>query len=327
MVKNLLFLIFLLSFCIYGEENNYPYLIISNGKIKVKIYLPDKNRGYCRNARFDWSGVVGKVEFKNHKIFGEWITPYNPESINGGTGTVEEFGMGTDGMSAPVGFYEAKEGEGFIKIGVGVLKKEGEKYFFGRNYRFIKYGNWKIRKGKNFVEFRQRLKYGKYGYFYTKKIVIPPGKEEFYIYHKLKNTGLLPINQTVYCHNFTIIDDVPVGPSYSLKLFFHPKAKRDLRGIVEIEGNKITFKKSFKKAIFTELEGYKGLVKENHFIIFNRKTKAGMEVKGTLPLYRFHFFAVPGSICPEPFVKIIIKPGEEISWKNTYKFFTENGNE
>jgi len=304
-----------------GEK--YPFFTISNNKISVKVYIPDRENGFYRGCRFDWSGIVGKVKYGKHTFFGKWLTPYNPENPNGAMSTAEEYGMGAFEMPSPLGFYEAKEGEGFIKIGVGVLKKEGKKYFFGKDYKFLKYGNWNVRKGIDFVEFRQKLSYGKYGYEYTKKIQIVGEKSEFYIWHKLKNTGLLPIIQTVYCHNFTIIDDIPIGPSYTVNFSFPIKAKSSLRDVAEVEKNKIVFLKSMvgEKALFTEIEGNKGRVKENYFIVFNKKAGVGVEVKGSLPLYQFNFYAVSTAVCPEPYVKIHINSGEEISWKNTYKFF------
>ena len=34
-----------------------PQAEITNGQIRVKLYLPDARNGYYRATRFDWSGV------------------------------------------------------------------------------------------------------------------------------------------------------------------------------------------------------------------------------------------------------------------------------
>src|SRR5262245_8293430 len=41
-----------------------PQAEISNGVLKAQFYLPDAQKGFYRGTRFDWSGVIGSLEFK-----------------------------------------------------------------------------------------------------------------------------------------------------------------------------------------------------------------------------------------------------------------------
>lgn len=191
-----------------NETEIYPNVILTNGTLRVKVYLPDSEHGFYRSSRFDWSGMVSHVEYKGHKFFAPWCLPHNPDNAECGIGTAEEFGMGIEKMPVPLGYEEADESGGFIKIGVGVLRKEPGVYSFGKKYGFLEHGKWKIKRGEDFVEFSQNLRFGRYGYEYTKKILLPDKKAEFYVSHRLKNTGHMPIDQTVYCHNFIVIDKV-----------------------------------------------------------------------------------------------------------------------
>ena len=76
--------------------------------------------------------------------------------------SAEEYGRGISGMPGSLGFLEAKEGEPFIKIGVGVLKKEGRKYFFEKNINSQK-GTW-------FYWIPPEIKLQEYRYEYKKEL-------------------------------------------------------------------------------------------------------------------------------------------------------------
>src|SRR5262249_27739389 len=50
-----------------------PTAEISNGEIRVKLYLPDAKEGFYRSTRFDWSGVIASLEYKGHNFYGPWF--------------------------------------------------------------------------------------------------------------------------------------------------------------------------------------------------------------------------------------------------------------
>ena len=39
-----------------------PEAEITNGTLRVRVYLPDATTGFYRGTRFDWSGVIGDLE-------------------------------------------------------------------------------------------------------------------------------------------------------------------------------------------------------------------------------------------------------------------------
>ena len=55
------------------------------------VLLPDAKNGYYRGTRFDWSGVIGCLEYKSHTYFGVWFPRYDPYLHDAITGPVEEF--------------------------------------------------------------------------------------------------------------------------------------------------------------------------------------------------------------------------------------------
>src|SRR5450432_3389805 len=98
---------------------DFPRAEISNGSVRAKLYLPDPDNGYYRATRFDWSGVIASLEYKGHNYFGVWFPRYDPKINDAITGPVEEYRTGESAL----GYENAKTGETFIRIGVGVLRK------------------------------------------------------------------------------------------------------------------------------------------------------------------------------------------------------------
>src|SRR2546423_4787032 len=180
-----------------------PEATISNKQIRVKMYLPDPVNGFYKGARFDWSGILNSVEFAGHAFYGQWFSTIDPTvrdvsykdddvlvSVNtSAMGPAEEF-------QTPLGYDAAKEGDRFVKIGVGVLKKRDDtRYAFANVYDIIDHGKWSVNQAANSIEFTQELsdKATGYAYLYKNTIRLLDDKPEMAIEHSLKNTGTHPI--------------------------------------------------------------------------------------------------------------------------------------
>src|SRR5690242_15770460 len=151
-----------------GPESNPPQTEISNREIHAKLYLPDAQRGYYRGSRFDWSGVVASLEYKGHNYFGVWFPHYDPRLHDAITGPVEEFRSEDGGL----GYAEAKAGGTFVKIGVGVLRKQDDsEYKFVIPYEIVDGGKWTVKRRSDRVDFTQKLAdQTGYGYAYHKTV-------------------------------------------------------------------------------------------------------------------------------------------------------------
>jgi hypothetical protein len=55
-----------------ARAEDYPHVYLKNEKLRVKVYLPDAQKGFYRGTRFDRAGVLGEVEFAGHKVFRLW---------------------------------------------------------------------------------------------------------------------------------------------------------------------------------------------------------------------------------------------------------------
>src|SRR5438445_13255969 len=54
-----------------------PEMEIGNGAIQMRLYLPDTQAGFYRGTRFDWSGVIGSLEYAGHNYYARWFQRMN----------------------------------------------------------------------------------------------------------------------------------------------------------------------------------------------------------------------------------------------------------
>ena len=320
-MKNPLFIILYLSLLILGMnfEEGPPKTTISNGLVTAKIYLPDSVNGYYRGTRFDWGGVVYDLEYNGHHYFGKWFDKYEPTLHDAIMGPVDSFN--------PIGYDEANVGEGFLRIGVGVLEKPDEaRYAFSTPYKLLNGGKWKVKRKSSSITFTHELDNTRHRYVYTKILHLPKGKGELVLEHTLKNTGPTIIETEVYNHNFFVIDQQPTGPDFIVKFPFVPggdyKGKTDAAAI---EGRNIIYKRALSKGEFfalSPLTGYGTSSDDSDLRIENIKTGAGVRIVGDKPIVKFVYWSAAATLCPEPYIKVKVNPGEEMSWTIRYEFYS-----
>ena len=324
-----LFSFIFVLFVVFACSNNKvetsvpPSKELTNGIVTAKLYLPDAQNGYYRSTRFDWSGIIYSLEYEGHSYIGQWFENYDPYVHESITGPVEEFGT--------IGYDSAKIGEGFLKIGVGILKKgDEERYHFSNPYEIINSGEWKVKSGKREIEFTHNLesKIG-YSYNYTKTIEITENKPEIVIKHSLKNTGNKIIDTNVYDHNFFIIDEELAGPEITLEFNFNIEGEgRGVGELFEIQENRIVYLKDLpvidgKRTVGSmAVTGFSSSADDYNIKIENQKTKTGVHIKGDQPITQIRFWTSTTTYCPEPFIKIYVEPNNEITWEYKYELYT-----
>jgi hypothetical protein len=298
---------------------------LSHDQLTLSVALPGA-AGTYRGTRFSWAGNIAEVTWGERHLFGPWQPgPLAPDVHDNVSGTAGEFGMGiADNVPPPLGFNEAAPGDGFVKIGVGVLRRPDDKpYAFAGNYEWVEAPAWEVDGGRRCVRMRQRLAFNGYGYDYTHTIELVPGVPTFVTRHRLTNTGGKPIRQAHYSHNFMILDRQPVGPDYEVLFPFSPGPAFKEDSDAVLQGNRLGFRRPLKKAVFAMLTGFAGGFADNRFTIRNRRTGLAVNVIGDRPILRYHCFAAPGAVCPEPFVETNAAPGETITWEHRYELTQE----
>jgi hypothetical protein len=336
MLHKLLVLSCLLPLAGLLRAAEFPSIEISNGEIRAKVYLPDAKTGFYRATRFDWSGAIGSLEYKGHNYYGPWFSQVDSNvhdfvfegsrviasPCSGDSGPVEEFQ--TNGTA--LGWDEAAPGGTFIKIGVGVLRKDAQPYDFVKLYPIVSTGKWSVYKRPDSVEFTQNLSdpASGYAYVYQKTVRLAAGKPEMVLEHSLRNTGRRAIRSTVYNHNFLVLDNQPPGPDFEITVPYQIQAgAKARRGLVEARGNRIVYLKTIEGREIAALSagGFSASPADNDIRIENRKVGAGIRIIGDRPLFRAALWSIKTVLAMEPTIQMNIDPGSEFHWKVSYEYY------
>ncbi len=297
---------------------DFPSAVISNGSVTARLMLPDSQNGSYRGTRFDWSGIIASLTYKDHQFVGQWYPKHDPKTHDAVTGPAEEF-LSND---AGLGYADAKPGEVFVRIGVGAVRKPDEKaYRRFETYEIVDPGARTLRKGKNWIEFGHKLHAAGYGYDYRKTIRIE--KDGFTIEHVLKNTGEKPIDTLVYNHNFFVIDHEVVGPDMEIRFPWTPKPDKPFANGGEIQGDAVRYTRELqpRESVAADLSGFGAY----DIRIENRKALAGVRITGDQPLAKLYFWSIRTVACPEPYVHIEVAPNRVQKWQIRYDLYTLKG--
>lgn len=314
-----------------------PQTLISNNELRVKLYLPDAQTGFYRGTRFDWSGVIGSLEFAGHEFYPMWYQRMDPKvhdfiydgnDIAAGpctavTGPVEEFS--TNGKA--LGFDEAKPGGTFIKIGIGVLRRPDDKPYDAYHlYEIVDGGRWSVEKKETEVIFTQTVTdpSSGYGYEYRKTVSLAKDQPRLVIDHSLRNIGKRPLATSVYNHNFAYLDRQPPGPDFTLTMPFPFQTTPALDpALAAVEGNRLVFKKALagEERIYFTAQGFGNEAKDYDFRLENRKAGVGVRFTADRPLSKLAFWCIRAPLCLEPFISMDIQPGSEFTWRIQYDHY------
>lgn len=296
----------------------YPKLTLDNGEIRVSVFVPDSVHGYYRGARFDWSGIIECVDTGNHRFYAPVHANHDPLRHDCVSGPAEEFAM-----VDPMGFDEAGAGESFVKIGVGLLRKgDDSEYRFNGDYEIVRAGDWDIEHGRDHVDFSQHF-VGERGwaYRYLKTIRLVPAVPELIIAHRLENTGAKEIDIDHYNHNFTLIDGLPYGPDYRVELPFTTTIPIRINDLAWFRDNAVEVPEPLcENSLWIPLYEGLGRADYNRAIIRHLPSGAAVEFTGDVPVTRMVFWAIERAACPEPFIRLRLKPGQAKEWSSRYRF-------
>ncbi len=300
------------------QKDEIPQADISNGLIKARLYIPDTENGYYRGTRFDWSGVIASLEYSGHSYFGQWFEKYSPTIHDAIMGPVDDF--------TPVGYNEAKPGETFLKIGIGMISKPDEKqYTFSKTYQIVNSGKREVKIKPDQVQFIHVLKDDNYFYEYEKTVKLVKDKPVMVLTHKFRNKGEKTIETLVYNHNFFVINNQPVGPGYTAEFPFKLSGVfRDGADIAEIQNNRLILRRDLAKGETIYCGGLLGFGQSEmdyNIKIENHTTGAGVRITCDRPLSKMVFWSCPTTFCPEPYILIKAEPGKEFTWNIYYEFY------
>jgi hypothetical protein len=288
--------------------------ILKNKHLEIHIDLPLENYNF---SRFDWTGKIVNLKFQN-RLLSSVENPYGENEHNLGKGLYNEFGI-----DYALGFDDAPIGGWFHKIGVGLLKKEDNKYHISKTYK-IKPAEFKITAQANalFIHCTSEIING-YGYVLKKEIVLK--NTGFTINYELENTGEKDIITDEYVHNFTLINNERIGTNYVLKFPFQLKPARFEETVnpeqkVIIGETDLKFKAGPEVPFFfSNLSGDEMV--DAQWELTNLESNIGMSETGSFKTNKVNVWGAPHVISPELFFKIALKPGQSAEWSRYYEVY------
>jgi hypothetical protein len=312
--------------CANIPHMDHPHVRLSNGDVEALVFLPDAQHGYYRSSRFDWSGIVGCAAYQGHTFWGEWFSHYDPYGNDSITGPVEEFRSSDGGL----GYAAAAPGGLFVKIGVGVLRRETDAaYDFGYRYPLVDGGHWTVKAKARSIVFTQRLQSATgVAYQYTKVLKLDRRGAVITLNHMLKNLGTKPLVTDVYDHDFFMLDGEPTGPGMQVSFPFKPHPDKPLEPEATVEGNKIIYNQELvpKQTVDAYLTGYSASPTDYAIRVENTRKQFGVEQTGDSPIAKFYLWSIRSTISPEAYIHLDIAPGQTGSWTIRYRLFAGTAN-
>lgn len=314
--------------CSNIPHTDHPKALLSNGDVEAVVFLPDPDHGYYRSTRFDWSGVIGCASYKGHAFWGEWFSKYDPLINDSITGPVEEF-RSQDGA---LGYGDAKPGDPFVKVGVGVLSKiDDSPYKFGTFYPIINTGKWTVHTSKRSIAFEQKLQSPLgFAYIYKKTLELDKTGTVIALKHQLKNIGSKPIQTDVYDHDFFMFDGRPTGPGMTVRFPFNPKVQDSPDthfdpSMAKIEGNTISYLQELQphQTVAGYITGYSDKATDYDITVEDQTAGVGVQQTSDSRIAKFYLWSIRTTISPEAYIHLDIAPNQTQSWAIRYHLFVK----
>ena len=308
------------------------------GSTRLVVADPRAAAPYYRGTRFDRTGIILSLEAGGHRFVQPWQRHYDPFSHDAVSGPAEEF--------LPL-FPDA----GIVKIGVGLLRDDGEPYDRFKLYDILDPGRMTVMLeqpgqgrsadavGEAFPErdisgfrncaadgpcskavFRHTLS-GCYDYEKTVEI---PAEGRLCLTHTLRNDGSAPLDTYVYCHNFFILDGAPTGRATRFEFPFRPVGDwRAPYDSVRLTNRGIAFDRDLAP---TETVFMGNLRPEcgagYRFTLRNEDNGLRIEAACDQPMEYAVFWSNSDVSCLEPYLPIHLDPGQTARWALDYPFLS-----
>lgn len=292
-------------------------ITITNNTLKITLHAPDGMKGYYRGTRFDWAGVFESIEYRGCNYAEPWFENYSPTMHDAVCGPAEEF--------SPIGLEGTKEGDPFLKIGVGILERLNDQpYDRFRLHKILDEGERWTETTETSVRFIHKIDSDTgFGYEYMKEISIC-SDNSFCIRHFLKNCGARSLEGDVYNHNFFTLGRMQTGVSRQIVFPFKPEG--DWRAEYKEVGftdDGIRFARELCKgeSVYTGNlhEAGKGLEgSPNGFVLSEASNGRSVRMNCAIPMTRTVFWANHRIACLEPYIDFNIKPGESFTFDISY---------
>jgi hypothetical protein len=295
----------------------------SDGRLAVEVMdpavLPPE---YIFRKRFSPLGFVTQVELDGRPFVYAALN-HAPNEFLGGIPM--EFDLWE--RTSPPGYDDAPPGGPFIKIGIGVLRRDDDFYRHIKDYPVEDKPVVSVEWRPDGATFRQNIESPVQGFACALEVELKIEGNRLTHITRLTNTGEKPLATEQYLHNFFRFSDKDTGPEYLLHVPFEielcDKDNQPIdeppHGFVVIDPNTMSFSNDPSqfpsKAFLRAAEG-----EAREFTLANRTSGQQLRVTSSRPLVNIAIFVTDHQISPEANVLLEIPPGETEVLTRTYEF-------
>lgn len=261
-----------------------------------------------RGSRFDWTGFVTQVTLDGSTRF--CVPEATDGTGTGGWGLSNEFGI-----LEPVGFEDARPGEWFPKLGVGLLRRPDEAPCdFARPYEIRPFPmRWEATADTIQLVIEPLPTRG-YAARLTKRLAVADNR--LTVDYRLDNVGTQPIATREYAHNFLMVDDGQAA-DYVLRLPFEVDAwpwPAAVRGT----GREVHWLNPPARPIYVPMTPLPCGARK--FSLEHQPTGACVSEETDTDWCKLTVWGTGRVISPEAFVALNLAPGAQQAWRRTYTF-------
>lgn len=309
--------------------------VLRSGSLVVEVGDPESQE--CRwNKGVRFSPVANVLRAQLHGQ--EFL--YSP--VAGGAltylgGLPMEFDIGQEAFQPdPPGYNEGRNGDPFLKIGVGILQRDGNAYNFSKDYPIIEPAHTTVTWGEDRARFVQTLSGNAYGYSCRLEEDVIVKNDRIVMKYVLENTGTKPFTTEQYIHNFLSFTGRSVGPNWRLSFPYDftaspavdpwtpPARVRALAvaaspDVVRVANMIVYMQKisSVPKIWIYKPEEYTG---PELFAVEQMDTKQRLIIEASMPAAYVGIWTTDYQVSPEQFLQMTLAPGEKAEFTRTYVF-------
>lgn len=286
-----------------------PLICLSNERLAIEIARP--GTAY-RGARYDWAGFIRQVTLDGRHTF---CGPESPSGEgSGGVGLCNEFGI-----FRPIGYEEARPGQQFPKLGVGLLTKIDDGiYDFSRAYALAPFPV-EVQVDAHSAQF-VTLPVPCRGYAARLKKTISLSDCDLRIAYELDNVGEEWLCTHEYVHNFIAIDGHAPGPDYELRLGAGTRLHH-IPPSMTADGDCIRWLTAPTRAFLAQtMLGGEGSPADPLWTLTHHGEGVGVSESVDVPVSHLALWCAPHLVSPEAFVEIDLAPGATARWTRHYRF-------
>ncbi|MBN8527063.1 MAG: hypothetical protein J0M02_17140, partial [Planctomycetes bacterium] len=277
---------------------------------------PASPERYNRGARFAAVAAVLRASLDGRDVL---YAPADHDAIADHGGLASEFDLCIPGGPRellPPGWLEAPEGGGFLKIGVGILRKQGRDYHLFHQPQILVAAQTAVAWRDDGARFVQTLP-ATDGWAYRLEVDLALRAPEMRMDWRLANTGTRAFTTRTYVHNFIRFGDHDVGPGYELS-FPGPIAVTGATAAQTVLERAIRFDARIPTWVNLEI-AQQGAAGGSVCTVAHAGAGMSLLCSTSLPCERVAVHARAAYLSPEQFVRIELAPGAEASWTRSWR--------